>query len=80
MQQNVILCRFGTWARTSTRSRVVARPLITELAAVSTDIAYANGEYQKYLRHQYHNQSQSTHTQKIEQDRLRDMKSRLNFD
>ncbi len=44
------------------------------------DIAYANGEHQKYLRHQYHNQSHSTHTQKVEQDRLRDMKSRLNFD
>lgn len=50
------------------------------LRDLKQDIAYANGEYQKYLRHQYHNQSQATHTQKVEQDRIRDMKSRLNFD
>lgn len=50
------------------------------LKDLKQDIAYANAEYRKYLHHQYRTEHQSHQTQSLERDRLREMKSRLNFD
>jgi hypothetical protein len=50
------------------------------LKDLKQDIAYANAEFHKYLRHQYHTENRSSQTQSLERDRIREMKSRLNFD
>jgi hypothetical protein len=50
------------------------------LKDLKQDIAYANAQYRKYLEHQYRTENQSFQTQSLERDRLREMKSRLNFD
>jgi len=44
------------------------------------DIFFANSSYRQYLSHQYRTEYKKEHTQSIERDRLREMKSRLNFD
>jgi hypothetical protein len=44
------------------------------------DVAYANTNYRQYLHHQARADFQKEKTQSIERDRLREMKSRLNFD
>jgi hypothetical protein len=44
------------------------------------DVAFANSKYRQYLQHQYRIEAGQHQTQSIERDRLRDMKSRLNFD
>jgi hypothetical protein len=44
------------------------------------DVAHANSHYRQYLQHQYRNELKKVQTQSIERDRLREMKSRLNFD
>jgi hypothetical protein len=50
------------------------------LRDIKQDIAYANAEYRKYLARQYHSENQGHQTQSLERERLREMKSRLNFD
>jgi len=47
---------------------------------VKKDIFYANSKYREYLRQQTKLQKRSEQTQSIERDRLREIKSRLNFD
>jgi hypothetical protein len=44
------------------------------------DVAYANTKYRHYLQQQGGVEFRKEQTQSIERDRLRDMKSRLNFD
>jgi hypothetical protein len=44
------------------------------------DVFYANSKYREYLKHQARAERRSVETQSIERDRLREMKSRLNFD
>jgi hypothetical protein len=50
------------------------------LRDLKQDIYFANGEYRKYLQHQYHGEHKSSQTQSLERDRIRDMKDRLKFD
>ncbi len=47
---------------------------------VKKDVAYANAKYREYLQHQARTEMKKVQTQSIERDRLREMKSRLNFD
>jgi len=44
------------------------------------DIAHANSNYRQYLQHSAQADYKREQTQSIERDRLREMKSRLNFD
>jgi hypothetical protein len=44
------------------------------------DIAFANSHYRQYLQHQYRTEANKFRTQSIERDKLREMRSRLNFD
>ena len=44
------------------------------------DVFYANSKYREYLLQQVQVQKRGEHTQRIERDHLREMKSRLNFD
>ena len=44
------------------------------------DVSFANSKYRDYLKHQYHTDYKKEQTQSIERDKLREMKSRLNFD
>ena len=44
------------------------------------DLAHANSNYRQYLQHQTHAEVKREQTQSIERHRLREMKSRLNFD
>jgi hypothetical protein len=50
------------------------------LRDLKMDIYFANGEYRKYLQHQYHHEIKASETQSIERERLRALKDRLNFD
>jgi hypothetical protein len=50
------------------------------LRDLKQDIAFANAEYRAYLEHQYHGEHKASQTQSLEQERLRAMKGRLNFD
>ncbi len=50
------------------------------LSDLKKDVYYANSKYREYLKMQNRSEFQQKHTQSIERDRLRDMKSRLNFD
>jgi hypothetical protein len=50
------------------------------LGDLKKDVFYANSKYREYLKLQNRSEFQQKHTQSIERDRLRDMKSRLNFD
>jgi hypothetical protein len=50
------------------------------LRDLKQDVYFANGEYKKYLQHQYHGEYKSVQTQSLERDRLREMKDRLKFD
>ena len=50
------------------------------LRDLKQDLAFANSNYRQYLQHQYRSEHQRTSTQSLERDRIRDMKSRLNFD
>jgi hypothetical protein len=50
------------------------------LADLKKDTYYANSKYREYLRQQYSHEHKKVQTQSIERDRLREMKSRLNFD
>jgi hypothetical protein len=50
------------------------------LRDLKQDIYFANGEYRKYLQHQYGGEHKASQTQSLERDRIRDMKDRLNFD
>ncbi len=50
------------------------------LRDLKQDIYFANGEYRKYLEHQYRGEHKSSQTQSLERDRIRDMKDRLKFD
>jgi hypothetical protein len=47
---------------------------------VKKDVFYANSKFREYLKHQSRVEKRSEQTQLIERDRLREMKSRLNFD
>ncbi len=50
------------------------------LRDLKQDVYYANGEYRKYLAHQYRGQHSASQTQALERDRIREMKDRLKFD
>jgi hypothetical protein len=50
------------------------------LRDLKQDIYYANGEYRKYLQHQYHGEHKASQTQSLERERIREMKDRLKFD
>ncbi len=50
------------------------------LRDLKQDVYFANGEYRKYLQHQYHGEYKSVQTQSLERERLREMKDRLKFD
>lgn len=50
------------------------------LKDLKQDIAYANTNYRKYLELQARSEVRQRESQSIERDRLREMKSRLNFD
>ena len=50
------------------------------LKDLKQDLAHANSGYRQYLQHQYRGEIKQSQTQSIERDRLREMKSRLNFD
>ena len=44
------------------------------------DVFYANSKFREYLKHQAKMEHRSAETQSIEREKLREMKSRLNFD
>lgn len=44
------------------------------------DVAFANSRYRQYLQHQSRTEASKYQTQSLERDKLRAMKSRLNFD
>ena len=50
------------------------------LKDLKQDIANANTNYRKYLELQVRSEGRQRESQSIERDRLREMKSRLNFD
>ena len=50
------------------------------LGDLKKDLFYANSKYREYLRHQIIAEKRGEQTQSVEMDRLRAMKSRLNFD
>jgi hypothetical protein len=50
------------------------------LKDLKQDVFFANSKYREYLRHQYLSEVKKEQTQSIQRDRLREMKSRLNFD
>ena len=50
------------------------------LKDLKQDIANANANYRKYLELQVRSEGRQRESQSIERDRLREMKSRLNFD
>ncbi len=50
------------------------------LKDLKQDIAHANTNYRKYLESQTSTEAYSRQSQSLERDRLREMKSRLNFD
>jgi len=50
------------------------------LKDLKQDLANANANYRKYLELQAHSEGRQRESQSIERDRLREMKSRLNFD
>ena len=50
------------------------------LRDLKQDVAFANTNYRTYLQHQARSEMKQAQTVSLERDRLRDMKSRLNFD
>jgi hypothetical protein len=50
------------------------------LSDLRKDVFYANSKFREYLKLQAHKDHRSAQTQSLERDRLREMKSRLNFD
>ena len=50
------------------------------LKDLKQDLAHANGNYRKYLESQVRTDLHSRQSQSIERERIREMKSRLNFD
>ncbi len=50
------------------------------LGDLKKDVYFANSKYREYLKNQAQMEHRSARTQSVERDRLREMKSRLNFD
>ena len=50
------------------------------LKDLKQDVAFANAKYRQHLQHSARAEFRKVETQSIERERLREMKSRLNFD